>query len=351
MKHVTTTPPQFRNLVFEGGGIKGIAYAGALRALEERHMLKDIVRVGGTSAGAITALLFALGYDAAAQKELMTTLDFSRFMDSSFGFMRDIRRLRRDFGWYRGSFFLTWIGDRIEEKLGSRLATFDDLAAAGRPGLYVVGTNLSTQSCEVFCRETHPTMPLAHAVRISMSVPLVFAAVRYGPRKDVYVDGGVLANYPVKLFDDYRFIDTEKEQAAARETSYYTRANTRDARRHGDEGTRVYNRQTLGFRVDSTEEIAYFHDGTAPRALPIHSFSSYVRALTTALTRVQERYHLHSDDWQRTVYINTQDISALDFDLNTAQKDLLLSVGYTGVETYLAWFHAPKGTAPVNRID
>ena len=43
---------QFKNLVFEGGGVKGIAYAGALQVLETQNGMPDIKRVAGTSAGA-----------------------------------------------------------------------------------------------------------------------------------------------------------------------------------------------------------------------------------------------------------------------------------------------------------
>jgi NTE family protein len=52
---------QFKNLVFEGGGVKGIAYSGALQVLEQQNIMSDIKRVAGTSAGAITAALVALG--------------------------------------------------------------------------------------------------------------------------------------------------------------------------------------------------------------------------------------------------------------------------------------------------
>ena len=52
------------NLVFEGAGIRGIAYSGAIAELEQHGLLKNIKRVGGTSAGAITALLLCLGYTA-----------------------------------------------------------------------------------------------------------------------------------------------------------------------------------------------------------------------------------------------------------------------------------------------
>jgi predicted acylesterase/phospholipase RssA len=50
---------QFRNLIFEGGGVKGIAYVGAMQILQDRGILPEIRRVGGTSAGAINALIFA----------------------------------------------------------------------------------------------------------------------------------------------------------------------------------------------------------------------------------------------------------------------------------------------------
>lgn len=52
----------FRNLVFEGGGVKGIAYVCALQVLDAKGILHDIRRVGGTSAGAINAVLLGLNF-------------------------------------------------------------------------------------------------------------------------------------------------------------------------------------------------------------------------------------------------------------------------------------------------
>lgn len=346
----TKAIPQFRNIVFEGGGVKGIAYIGALEVLEKQGALKHITRVGGTSAGAITALFYALGYSIAAQKLLIASVDFSKFMDDSIGYIRDIHRLAHDFGWYRGDFFLSWIGDAIENALGSRTATFNDLIARGLPQLYVVGTNLSTQTTDIFSHETHPDMPLAQAVRISMSIPLFFAAVRYGPHKNVYVDGGVLSNYPVKIFDEERFIDMKNEAGAARKTEYYTRLNTRACAENTHCIRRIYNKQTIGFRVDSHREIEYFHHHPTPaHHARITSFTDYATALLTAFSRVQERQHLHSDDWERTIYIDTQDISALDFDLKEETKQVLLEAGKTSAEKYFTWFNASEST-PDNRI-
>jgi NTE family protein len=95
---------QFRNLVFEGGGVKGIAYVGAMQVLAQRGVLTDVRRVGGASAGAINALILALGFDPAEQKAILESADFSRFMDDSFFVISDIRRLATEFGWYKGDF-------------------------------------------------------------------------------------------------------------------------------------------------------------------------------------------------------------------------------------------------------
>ena len=70
--------PQFRNLVFEGGGVRGIAYVGAMEVLAQRGLLDHITRVGGTSAGAINALIHALGFDLDSQHAILDSTDFRR---------------------------------------------------------------------------------------------------------------------------------------------------------------------------------------------------------------------------------------------------------------------------------
>lgn len=341
---------QFRNLVFEGGGVKGIAYVGAMQILKARGILPGIRRVGGTSAGAINALIFALGYSISEQKKMFLSMDFRNFMDDSFGVIRDIRRLAREFGWHKGDFFSTWIGDLIQQRLGNRRATFRDLRDKGLPDLYVIGTNLSTGYAEVFSAERHASMELATAVRVSMSIPLFFAAVRHGPRKDVYVDGGVQLNYPVKIFDRERYIDMDNESGAARLTSYYNKENARFQLERPGRSPYVYNRQTLGLRLDTAEEIGLYRYDEPISGKPIKSFTDYARALIGALLNVQENMHLHSDDWQRTVYINTLDVGTVDFDFPDSKKQALIEEGIGGAERYFSWFENPA-EAPVNRIE
>ncbi|MCY8177299.1 patatin-like phospholipase family protein, partial [Bacillus inaquosorum] len=94
----------FRNLVFEGGGVKGIAYVGALEILEEHKILKSIRRVGGTSAGAIVALLVGLGYSSCEIEQKLKEVDLKSFMDSDKGIFRDYFRIVSDgHGWCKGN--------------------------------------------------------------------------------------------------------------------------------------------------------------------------------------------------------------------------------------------------------
>lgn len=339
---------QFRNLVFEGGGVKGIAYVGAMQVLAQRGILENVRRVGGASAGAINALIYALGYDIPAQRDILMSSDFKEFMDDSFGVIRDIRRLAKEFGWHRGDVFEKWIGKLIRDRLGSRQATFGDLKNAGGPDLYVIGTNLSTGYSETFSIERHPDMPLIVAVRISMSLPLFFAAVRHGPRDDVYVDGGVMLNFPVKLFDRRRYVEAG-EQIAARPTEYYNRANARFLLDRPDRSPYAYNCQTLGMRLDTREEIGLFRYDEPVQGKGINNFSQYAKALLAALLQVQENQHLHSDDWQRTVYIDTLDVKVTDFDLSDARKTALIQQGIDGAENYFRWFENPE-ERPANRL-
>lgn len=180
----------FKNLIFEGGGVKGIAYVGAMEELEQRGVLNGITRVGGTSAGAINAVTTALGYTNAEVRDILWDLDFNNFMDDSWGVVRDTSRLINEFGWYKGDFFRQWIGNLIAEKTGNPHSTFKELA--DHPDfrdLYVCVTNISTKFTEVFSPEHTPRVRVADAVRMSMSIPLFFAAVR-NVRGDVLVDGG-----------------------------------------------------------------------------------------------------------------------------------------------------------------
>jgi NTE family protein len=147
---------------------------------------------------------------------------FNAFKDGS-GWLFNAYRLFSTFGWYKGNFFKRWIGDLIERKTGDRHTSFGDISrmkeAHGFREIYMVGTNLSTRFSEVYSPELTPDMKLVDALRISMSIPLFFRAVR-DARRDVLVDGGVLENYPIKLFDREKYVDPARRKTNLSVTPY-----------------------------------------------------------------------------------------------------------------------------------
>ena len=334
----------FRNFVFEGGGVKGIAYVGALEVLEDKGITAGIERIGGTSAGAINAILLGLGYTLDETNDILWSLDFNEFMDDSWGIVRDSNRLINEYGWYKGGYFRNWIGKLIKEKTGNSESTFADLEALkdlrGFKSLYFMGTNLSTSFSEVFSAEHTPRTCIADAVRISMSIPLFFAAKR-SARGDVYVDGGVLNNYPIKLFDREKYA----EPSSLRNTDYYSRVNYEIASLARPMSKYIYNKETLGFRLDTKEEISVFRDHSEPQRENIDDFFSYSWALINTLLEAQQSAHLHSDDWARTVYIDTLGVKTTDFDLSDQKKQDLVDSGRRGAQDYFNWFDS-ESSAP-----
>lgn len=335
----------FRNLVFEGGGVKGIAYVGALDVLAGKGILDQVVRIGGTSTGAINAALVGLGYTTDEVLDILWNLDFNNFLDESWGVVRDTSRLIEQFGWYKGDFFRQWIAGLIERKTGNSESTFADIEAArdggGFKSLFFMGTNLSTRFSEVFSAEHTPRICIADAVRISMSIPLFFAAKR-SMRGDVYVDGGVLDNYPVKLFDRKKYLDSDNFVA----TPYYEKINVSIRQRARKISDYVYNKETLGFRLDTKEEISVFRDQAEPPSHTIDNLFDYAWGLINTLLEAQQNIHLHGDDWARTIYIDTLGVGTTQFDLSDEKKEELVASGKKGAEDYFEWF---DNSHPVNK--
>ena len=166
-----------KNLVFEGGGMRGVSYAGALMELEKQGFLDSIQNIGGTSVGAIAAMMLAIGYSPDEIEKEIAEANPRKFNDGTVLFFGGSTRLRKHFGWYKGKKVSRWIGGLIDKKLETDEITFAQLNQAGRPALYVTGTSLNNQRVIVFSHESYPDMKVRDAVRASMSIPFFFKPV------------------------------------------------------------------------------------------------------------------------------------------------------------------------------
>lgn len=182
------------NLVLSGGGVKGIVMMGALKALEEYQLLKNIKSISTASVGALIGALYIVGYSIDELHEFLSILDISK--------MKSIKpsKLLTNFGFDDGKKLIMVIELMLKARNLSPEITLKELYNLREIDLYISGSCLNDKKNYYFSHHTHPTMPLKIAIRISTSVPLWYIPVEY--ENKMYVDGGCMENYPISIFDN-----------------------------------------------------------------------------------------------------------------------------------------------------
>lgn len=157
-------------LALSGGGVKGFAHAGALKALEEFGYKPDII--SGTSAGAVAGALYVAGYSPKEICDLFKNKSFSNFTNITIP--------------TSGLFSPAKFVDFLKQKI--TYANIEDLPIPMR----IVATDLDAGKIKVFTEGS-----LAERVMASATVPVVFPPTVID---DVhYVDGGIFCNFPVDV--------------------------------------------------------------------------------------------------------------------------------------------------------
>lgn len=279
-----------KNLVFEGTGVRNSVYVGGLLALEEAGLFANVRAFAGTSSGSIIATLAAIGYSPQEIERATLELDFSKLLDGSAA--GGLARLLTSYGWFKGDYFLERMQEFVEKKTGNARISFAECRRRGYHDLRIVGSNVTKRTARVFPDEGSDGMAIVDAVRISMAIPLFFSSRRF--QGDVYVDGGVMWNYPIGVFDELGTVNDE----------------------------------TLGFHVENS-------------ALPHtnHTFTphDYFAGLFGCLVRQQEAdLDNRPLDRARTISVGDQGILVTDFSVGFAKKRVLIEAGRNATRAYLA---------------
>lgn len=180
-------------LILSGGGIKGIAHIGALKALEEKNILCNITTIAGTSIGGLIASLFVIGYTADELYSFIELFDLSKIKSI------DPSRLLAKHGLDDGSKFVFVLEKMFEEKNISKNITFVELWNMTKIKLILTTVCLNDKQPYYLSHLTFPTMPILLAIRMTTSLPIWFIPVEYNNK--LFVDGGCIDNYPIQLFE------------------------------------------------------------------------------------------------------------------------------------------------------
>ncbi len=258
--------------VFQGGGVKGIALVGALQVAESRGV--SFEGVGGTSAGAIVAALYAAGYTSAEMRLILEGVQFDSLLDrASLARLALAKRL----GLYRGKLFQNWIHKHLAKK-GVRL--LKDCPKH----LRIVATDLTERTIVVLDAESQPNLEVAEAVRMSMSIPFVFEPVQLG--RNLMVDGGVLSNFPLSLFD---------------------------------------GNETLGFRL---------HSRSASLPFAPEGYREYLLAIMGAMLDGRDNYDVQTKKLAGLIEIDPGRFSSTQFKLNDSEKADLYERGVSAASRF-----------------
>ncbi len=283
--------------VFEGGGVRGIAFIGAIQAMEEENV--EWERLAGTSAGAVIAALLASGYKSYEIRDQLSDIDFSKLRGRTIlnrlPVVGTFLALMVHLGIYKNDYLETWLDSLLAEK---GIKTFADLPEGK---LKIIASDISNGQMLILpddlgrYRMTPADLKVSTAVMMSTSLPFFFRPVIWKSKdrnKSYILDGGLLSNFPIWIFD------TDNPRFP-----------------------------TFGFHFVKNEVNI-----NAVIPTPIHLFKNIFKTMLQA----HDLRYMNEGTIERTIQIPTGDISATDFELNEDEIDFLYKSGYTSTKEFLS---------------
>lgn len=282
--------------VFSGGGLKGFALVGAVQELEQHGY--QFVNVAGTSAGAILASFLAAGYTADEIKDMLAEEDFQSLLDPRktllpFPFMKWVSIYWR-MGLYQGKALENWFFDKLARK---GCYAFGDLPDGS---LKLVASDLTNGKMIVLPDDLEDygydpdKFSIAKALRMSCGIPYFFEPVRLdAPDGPIVVDGGVLSNFPLWLFEN----------------------RTKNSR------------PVIGLKLSRSQEE------TPGRK--IRNALQLFEALFSTMKNAHDEKYISRQHEQNIIFIPVEDYSATQFDLDEEQMEDLLLIGRSRTKQFL----------------
>lgn len=283
--------------VFEGGGVKGIAFIGALRVMEENGYTWE--KLAGTSAGSIVAALLSAGYNSQELKPIFDELDYLHFLQRSgigrLPLIGPIYELIVREGVFRADRIELFIEELLRRK-GVR--TFGDLPSGK---LKIVASDVTAGKMAVLPDDLPrygidpDSFSVAKAVRMSSSIPFFFqpAQLKSGNVTHYIVDGALLSNYPVWLFDV----------------------------------PGIPNWPTIGFRLSD--------DPDKREQNKIAGLFSFSRSLLATMLDAHDRLYVDKAQAVRTVFIHTLGVRTTQFQLSKEMRNRLYASGEAAARQFL----------------
>lgn len=277
-------------LILSGGGTKGISYCGVLKKLDEIHenidkynVTIDINEIIGVSVGSIIGFLYCIGYTGDELVNEIYKMKSKRLQDFK------IVNLLNEWGLDSGESIINWIEELCNKKNINKWITFNELYEKSNINFRIGVTNLNKYEFKVFDKLNSGDISILRIIRLSFNLPLIYTKQEYDG--ELYLDGGIINNYPIYLYKD-----------------------------------KLDN--VLGLKLISTGEIETTENN-------INSFEEYIFNIIYCYMIDKERkLTLKRTFIENTIFINTKVSNPMDANIKKQQKNELIQSGYKSAEQF-----------------
>lgn len=287
------------NLVIAGGGVKAYSAIGAIRYLE-RDMKFD--RIAGVSAGSIIATLLAVGCDSYSIQSLYDEADLSKYVLKYKSILTYMKIISRNGIYDISEFRDSTIHKLLSEACNNGDITFSEIYERYGKVLVISGSCINMRETHYYHYISNPDMKVKQAIAISCCVPFLFTPVSW--KSDTLVDGGLIENYPLYIFNDNNIPNSKIEPVV-------------------DNGLKL-NNDTIGIKFSDT-----YSDNKSD------TFIKFIKCLVLTMLTNNEKKYIRPDYFEKTISIDTGDIESVsNLNLNLDDKNKLLDAGYKAASLY-----------------
>jgi NTE family protein len=286
-----------KNIVFSGGALKGLCYVGIIQYLEEIAIINKIHNVLGVSIGSVFAMMLCLKMTSRQMGNIISLLSNDDLKDIK---SENIFTFFQNYGIDSGIKIEKFAKACVKVKLGDEEATFNNLHNWNPDKtLIVMASEVTTGEREYFSYQHTPNFPIWKAIRASCSLPMYFHPVKHEDK--IYIDGGVICNYPIDYFKNdiessigvvFKDINLSKKHDVSNFQSYFERIFNIFSQSFEDHVTDIYYYNTCFINLDVNEVSQYNLTRELKEKYYNIGYSEFKREWTSKFSSIEEHAEL-----------------------------------------------------------
>lgn len=290
---------KIKGIAFEGGGMSGVAYMGALQKwIESGFTLEQFTVFAGSSVGSISAAFLSLRAKIEYVSDKMQKTNFKTFLDERWTRFGGFFGVCEYYGYYKGDALKKWLTECVEKITGNPNITMLEAHEKYNTHLLITKVDVLYPMCKlvVMSYTTHPTTTIVEAIHTSCAIPYVYPAISGSGTEigHIFVDGGTLLNYPIHTL--YSILDPK---------------------------------EVIGLCLTHKDPQDDYDEYR-----PVRSNKEFIESIAKSWLHMAFKRHIGHEDWERTCNIPVS-LKTLDFDASIEKLEEAYKDGSNAMEKFI----------------